>query len=1309
MKHSLFMGIVIILTLALAGVVQGDLTDGLEVYYDLDDNTKTSVGTYNGVNTGAIANQSGLINNSYLFDGNNDYIAVTTNPLMWSGINWTMSTWFWLNDTLTAENYLVYEQYAVAVRVGDNSDNVITLTDRNTYTEARSSTNVYNNETWNHLAITWGNSTGATIYMNGVDVTADSIVNIQAKSSETLYIARVSTTSAFKGLIDEFAIWNKTLTVREVLALNNSGNGRQYPFNPNTIYVSNSGDDANSGLNPANAIKTIKQANDRNTYDEDFILFDRGNIWRMYDDERIYPSDNLVSYGAYGIGSPPIMSGSMNNSAWTNTWGNVWKSDNTYATDVGQLWFYNNGTYGIKKDTFASVTSQGHFWHNDSDNKVYMYSTSNPSTFYGEVEIVGYLSTQVSDGNNYTLENMTFENSCIHSIGCTDCKNVVVRENIFKQIGGCFQSSTLRYGNAIQFSLGSENILVEYNNITQVYDAGITPQAWFSAGPKNMYNFIARYNLIDKAFYGWEYFNQNATSRTENISIYHNTFVNTGYGFSGADDGRTYSKALRNSYGRNIVNYSVYDNLEYNSENIATEVGSGSISNWGGEKPYLDYNLFYDQDHTHWYGANLYVTLADFQATGNESNSIESDPLFVSGTYQPSYSSSACSMSTTGSYIGAVPCFTSSSCIDADGDGFNASVTDPVCGSAIQLDCDDTNSSILPAYEDMTLTAGSYKICKNTYNLADANGNGAIIIGGDDVYLDLGDSYIYGDSIGTSYAIRASTRDNFVVFNGTVSHYRRNMWITNGDGAKVYNITSFASNEESIKFSNNDDIEIYDCRILNSTGMGIEIENQGIGFEVYNNYIINTGSYGLSTTELSYNGLIYNNHVENTSSTCMYIWDNVKNVTVYENTLKYCGYNGLMFGGHNLKAYNNYLDSALHNIFDIHNNTKLKLANENISFYNNTVTQTNSLYSTGLWAISVFNANNVSIYDNLIENVTNSSRDVTHGRGILITYENLTYNINIYNNTLKNLDGNCIDIRSINTTIQDNTISSCDYDYNIENSGTFPGVFVNPVIKNNNYLDDYVNIYNNDEYVNFTFNGTPSVLKVNLSNGDTRKWIGFGRKALTVENTTVIVEGMINENIVFDSTASTPIHQNIGNITMNDANGDRVFIIQYTAGQPYPSQIDTTVTDIEYSASVSSTGMTLVGIGNAELIGLSIYVGTGGYYEVVRNGVTYSYETTDTYSLPSPGVFLFRTSTYTKCEGVLTPMIDSYIDAMGELPVFFGLIIIIAISVFLLMNRFSGQKADNKIVITTIWGLMVAALMAVLFSIILLYLKNACI
>jgi len=124
-----------------------------------------------------------------------------------------------------------------------------------------------------------------------------------------------------------------------------------------------------------------------------------------------------------------------------------------------------------------------------------------------------------------------------------------------------------------------------------------------------------------------------------------------------------------------------------------------------------------------------------------------------------------------------------------------------------------------------------------------------------------------------------------------------------------------------------------------------------------------------------------------------------------------------------------------------------------------------------------------------------------------------------------------------------------------------------------------------------------------------------------IENGTIY--NLTSPNMVFNSSTSTPAYQNEANIkNPTIASSQRIFIIEYTAGQPYPSQIDTTVTDIEYSASSSSVGMTLVGIGNAELIGLSIYVSAGGYYEVVRNGVTYSYETTDTYSLPSPGVFV---------------------------------------------------------------------------------------
>lgn len=79
-----------------------------------------------------------------------------------------------------------------------------------------------------------------------------------------------------------------------------------------TYYVSSSeGTDTNSGLSSAQPWKTIAQVNRGRLKPGDSVLFKRGDLWR----ETLQPSTsgamgNRITYGAYGSGSKPVISGS---------------------------------------------------------------------------------------------------------------------------------------------------------------------------------------------------------------------------------------------------------------------------------------------------------------------------------------------------------------------------------------------------------------------------------------------------------------------------------------------------------------------------------------------------------------------------------------------------------------------------------------------------------------------------------------------------------------------------------------------------------------------------------------------------------------------------------------------------------------------------------------------------------------------------------------------------------------------------------------------------------------------------------------
>ncbi len=100
-----------------------------------------------------------------------------------------------------------------------------------------------------------------------------------------------------------------------------------------TYYVSNAGDDANSGLTEELAWKTLTKVNAATFSAGDQILFKRGDTF--YGTLTIHQSGtsgNPITYGAYGTGENPILTGFTSITSWTDLGNNIWESTNAVST-----------------------------------------------------------------------------------------------------------------------------------------------------------------------------------------------------------------------------------------------------------------------------------------------------------------------------------------------------------------------------------------------------------------------------------------------------------------------------------------------------------------------------------------------------------------------------------------------------------------------------------------------------------------------------------------------------------------------------------------------------------------------------------------------------------------------------------------------------------------------------------------------------------------------------------------------------------------------------------------------------------------
>jgi len=103
--------------------------------------------------------------------------------------------------------------------------------------------------------------------------------------------------------------------------------------NATNYYLSTSGNDANPGTDPSAPWKTLDKLNSFKTLKPgDNVLFKRGDTF--YGSITVSNSGaagNPITYGAYGTGENPVITGFNNVTKWTNLGGNIWESTNAVS------------------------------------------------------------------------------------------------------------------------------------------------------------------------------------------------------------------------------------------------------------------------------------------------------------------------------------------------------------------------------------------------------------------------------------------------------------------------------------------------------------------------------------------------------------------------------------------------------------------------------------------------------------------------------------------------------------------------------------------------------------------------------------------------------------------------------------------------------------------------------------------------------------------------------------------------------------------------------------------------------------------
>lgn len=206
-----------------------------------------AVSTNHGTLNGGLTYTTGKVGNGFLFNGTNSYVSFPTNS--WNSLVGTdLTISLWVNLSSTANQTLISNMSTPSINVWNGWEIRIVSGQPIFYSWNNSGTgqgvvgSTLTTNTWYNIVAT-KRGTSYKIYINGSLYTSsvgtgDAIVN------GTFYpnIGHLQYSSSYHGLyttngsiIDGVNLWSRELSLTEVSALYNAGNGTQYPYTSKTL------------------------------------------------------------------------------------------------------------------------------------------------------------------------------------------------------------------------------------------------------------------------------------------------------------------------------------------------------------------------------------------------------------------------------------------------------------------------------------------------------------------------------------------------------------------------------------------------------------------------------------------------------------------------------------------------------------------------------------------------------------------------------------------------------------------------------------------------------------------------------------------------------------------------------------------------------------------------------------------------------------------------------------------------------------------------------------------------------------------
>ncbi|MEM3455459.1 MAG: LamG domain-containing protein, partial [Candidatus Micrarchaeia archaeon] len=230
---------VLFFILILSQIVLAQCPTGMISYWKFDEGSGTIAYDYLGYNNGTLlygANWSqGVVNSAVNLDGVDDYVSVPTSsslqsPAITNAI--TIAAWVYLRSIPSAETYIVSHNYRFyEFRIGSWGQTQLSayLGNGTNFANYDSGYYVPLNQ-WHHYVVT-ANGTNVKFYVDGVLVKTLAQTLPLGVYNTPMYIGRRSPAEwdPLNGIIDEVAIFNRSLSDLEIQQLYNASNsGRDY-------------------------------------------------------------------------------------------------------------------------------------------------------------------------------------------------------------------------------------------------------------------------------------------------------------------------------------------------------------------------------------------------------------------------------------------------------------------------------------------------------------------------------------------------------------------------------------------------------------------------------------------------------------------------------------------------------------------------------------------------------------------------------------------------------------------------------------------------------------------------------------------------------------------------------------------------------------------------------------------------------------------------------------------------------------------------------------------------------------------------